>query len=507
MNQYPCGHCGLPRSGTRVRCACIPPRVWESPEARAAIARRDLGALLRVLREKTTLSQIALAQMTGASQATISKLLNGQAGFRRSERIALALEGLGAPTVQATEANPPGPVPVAAASFPPTLPEFLRQVVALWASDLQAHTPPESGPSLDHLKSVALAWLAARPEPLLPRNHGSNNQVSDTDIAAIDRTCVLFTELDDEFGGAHARTSAVQYLHSEIGPLLQSDYTTERGKRLFGAVARFTAQTGAMAEDAGIHHLARQYFLQSLTFAHLGSDRLMAAHALILLSHHANLLGQFGHALDLARIATVGAVDEATPAARAMLAAGRARALASLGDEPACARALHEMEEALQHTGHRGDPEWMAYFDASEADLQIAHCCHDLGQGRRAIEHARRFLATAPRSRRRNRTIAGLLHASAHLRTAEAAPEAASALARTTIQRAGHLRSARVRVRLTRLRADLQPYAANRSVEELENFLAEAPLARDIRGRINSRPDERNRPNRAGNIPSKATAR
>ncbi|WP_017608839.1 hypothetical protein [Nocardiopsis xinjiangensis] len=331
--------------------------------------------------------------------------------------------------------------------------------------------------------------------------------MSDTDIAAIDRTCVLFAELDDEFGGAHARTSAVQYLHSEIGPLLQSDYTAKRGQRLFGAVARFTAQAGAMAEDAALHHLARHYFLQSLTFAHLGSDRLLAAHALILLSHHANLLGQYGHALELACIATVGTRGEATPAVRTRLAAARARALASLGEEAACARALHEMEEALQHTGHRGDPEWMAYFDASEADLQIAHCCHDLGQGRRAVEHARRFLATAPRSRRRNRTIAGLLQAGAQLRTTEADPLAAGALVRTTIQQAGHLYSARVRIRLTRLRADLQPYAANRSVEELENFLAETPLARDIRGRINSRPDERSRPDRVGGIPRRAAAR
>lgn len=472
MSQPPCAHCGLPRSGTRVRCACIPPRVWERPEARAAIARRDLGALLRVLREQTPLSQIALAQMTGASQATISKLLNGQAGFRRNKRIARALKGLGAPTVQVTEADPPGPAPVAAASFPPTLPQLLRQAAALWASDLQAHTPPESGPSLDHLKSVALAWLAAPPESFLPRNHGSNNQVSDTDIAAIDRTCVLFTELDGEFGGAHARTSAVQYLHSEIGPLLQSDYTAKRGQRLFGAVARFTAQTGAMAEDAGLHHLARSYFLQSLIFAHLGSDRLLAAHALIMLSHHANLLGQCGYALDLARIATVGALDEATPAVRTRLAAARARALASLGEETACARVLHEMEEALQHTGHRGDPEWMASFDGSEADLQLAHCFHDLGQGQRAIEHARRFLAAAQRSHRRNRTIAGLLQAGAQLRTTEADPRAASALARTTIQRNGHLRSARVRVHLTRLHADLQPYAANHAVTELEDFLA-----------------------------------
>ncbi|WP_230480339.1 hypothetical protein [Nocardiopsis kunsanensis] len=324
--------------------------------------------------------------------------------------------------------------------------------------------------------------------------------MSETDVAAIGRTCVLFTQLAHEFGGAHARTSAVQYLHSEIGPLLQSDYTAEKGQRLFAACARFTAQTGAMAEDAGAHHLARRYFLQSLTFAHLGSDRLLAAHALILLSHHANLLGQFGHALELARIATAGALDEATPGVRAMLAAGRARALASLSDEHACARALYEMEEALQHTERQGGPEWITSFAGSEAALQLAHCFHDLGQGRRAIEHTRRFLSTAPRSHRRSRTIAGLLQASAHLRTTDADPETASAVARTTIQRAGHLRSARVRVCLTRLRTDLQPYAANHAAKELEEFLAEALLARDIRGRVNSRPAERSRSNRAGNI-------
>lgn len=120
----------------------------------------------------------------------------------------------------------------------------------------------------------------------------------------------------------------------------------------------------------------------------------------------------------------------------------------------------------------------MSYFDASEVADELAHCQHDLSHGADAIEHAYHSKMMAPSHLRRSRTFAGLIQASAHLRTANADPDAACALARTAIVEAGHLRSARVRTYITRLRSDLAPYAALRSVREFEEFLVEAPLVK-----------------------------
>ena len=468
-----CAHCGRPRSGTRVRCACVPAHVWSLAEAQAAVGARDVGGLLTVLREHTALSQTALARMSGLSQSTVSKLLSGQVDLQHRGRIDAALAGLGAP---AGEKNRPAPSTERHALLGAS-DSVLRHAGLLWKSDLDDAQPKAPGMTPEQLSTASLRWLVNQPVTPAERRPQTDREVTEAHVHAIARTCDIFTALDHEFGGGHARMAAVQYLHSEVAPLLIGQYTLEVGRNLYAASARFTAKVGAMAYDAGLHPLARHYFVHSLSLANLGADRLLGAKALALLSHQANLLGQASTALDLARTAQAGTVETATPAIRAMLAAMEARALATLGDETACTRALHRMEEAFHHTGVE-DPVWMSYFDASEVADEIAHCQHDLNHGGAAIDHAYRSKMMAPPNLRRSRTFAGLIQASAHLRTANADPDAACALARTAVVEAGHLRSARVRTYITRLRSDLAPYAALRSVREFEEFLAEAPLVR-----------------------------
>lgn len=98
-----CGHCRGSRedhAGSR-RCRCIPDRVWEVPEIAAAVLAGDAAAVIRNLRHHpdTKLSQTALANMTGLSQATISRASNGiPIKDQRKERQALA--GLGANTIR-----------------------------------------------------------------------------------------------------------------------------------------------------------------------------------------------------------------------------------------------------------------------------------------------------------------------------------------------------------------------------------------------------------------------
>ncbi|WP_306370110.1 hypothetical protein [Nocardiopsis sp. CC223A] len=328
------------------------------------------------------------------------------------------------------------------------------------------------------MSTPLLRWLVAPPTTLTTHSSQAVPEVTEDDINAIRRACDLFEALDHEFGGGHARTAAVQYLHTEVTPLLRGRFAPETGRSLFAASARFAAKVGAMAYDAGLHDLGRRYFLQSLNLAHLGNDRLLGAKSLALLSHQANFLGRFRSAVDLARTAKTGAAHHATPAVRAMLAAMEARGLASLGDDHACTRALDEMEQAFHQIDPMTEPAWMGYFDASEAADESAHCAHDLGHGIRAIDHAHRSITLAPKGFRRSRTFAGLIQASAYLKQADADPEAACALARTAITQAGTLRSARVRTYITRLRSDLEPYASSRHVRELDEFLADAPLVR-----------------------------
>lgn len=478
-----CGNCGRDRDGPREVCECIPSWVWRDPEMVAAVRERDAQRVVQLLRRWVkNLSQEALARMCGVAASTITRAEAGR-GLTDRRRAYEALQGLGAPL------NLPGSASTVRSSVPASrhgdvtaelFIESQREAVAqannLWDSDLGGHLHEHSlRTPIDQLSTPLLRWLVAPPS-VLEASPDSQVTVSQDDVHAITRACDLFETLDHEFGGGHARAAAVQYLSSEIAPLLRGRFTSMVGRALFSASARFAAKTGAMAYDAGLHDLGRRYFFQSLNLAHLGADRLFGAKTLALLSHQANFLGDFRSAVDLARTARSGVGSQATPKVQAMLAAMEARGLASLGEERACTRALAEMEGAFMRTDAEQEPSWMGYFDGSEVADEFAHCFHDLGQGALAIEHAQRSVALALASFRRSRTFAGLVQAGAHLLEKTRDLEAACALAEQTIASASRLRSARVRSYITRFQEGLEPYADACSVREFREGLADAPL-------------------------------
>ncbi|MFD6097578.1 helix-turn-helix domain-containing protein [Nocardiopsis flavescens] len=461
------------------------------PEMRRAWGERDASTIIRLVRWNTDLSLTALVKLTGLAQSTLSDIISGKRELKNLDKINAALEGLGANASHHALAGPStssstpssGPQLAAIASpdelFTESVSDTIRNIGRLWKADLGNRVPEDTlRIPPDQLSTPLLRWLVAPSVTLASERPSSKPQVTEGDVHAIGQACDLFEALDHEFGGGHARTTAVQYLNSEIGPLLRGGFDPALGKSLFSATARFAAKVGAMAYDAGLHHMARRYFLQSLNLAHLGSDRLLGAKALGLLSHQANFLGDFRSSVDLARTAKIGAAHHTTPAIRAMLSAMEARGLASLGEEKACTRVLDDMEAAFNDIDPAMEPAWMSYFDGSEMADEFAHCFHDLGYGKRAITHAQQSLDLAPAGFRRSRTFAGLIQAGAHLKQPDIDLDAACTLARTAITEAGHLRSARVRTYIARLRVELKPYSEDRTVREFEDFLVDAPLLR-----------------------------
>lgn len=76
------------------------------------------------------------------------------------------------------------------------------------------------------------------------------------DVAAIKTTADVFAQLDDQFGGDHARRSVIQYLNNDVAPLLRGRYTEQVGRALFSTVAEATLLAGWMSYDACHHGLA-----------------------------------------------------------------------------------------------------------------------------------------------------------------------------------------------------------------------------------------------------------
>jgi transcriptional regulator with XRE-family HTH domain len=450
----------------------------------AAVRERDAQRVIQFLRRRVKpLSQEALARMCGVAQSTVARAETGT-GLSDRRKAVEALRGLGAPLGAPPPAAPAAQVGLAVHApsdselFTESAREAARRAEILWETDLARRVPDSwLGERAEQLSTPLLRWLVA-PPALIETEPDAQLNVTEDDVHAISRACDLFETLDHEFGGGHARTAAVQYLSSEVAPLLRGRFTSRVGRELFSASARFAAKTGAMAYDAGLHALGRRYFLQSLNLAHLGSNRLLGAKALALLSHQANFLGDFRSAVDLARTAKTGTGAQATPAVQAMLAAMEARGLASLGEERACTRALTEMEDAVARIDTEHEPAWMGYFDASEMADEFAHCFHDLGRGPQAVAHAQKSVELAPASFRRSRTFAGLICAGGHLMGPAQDLEAACAVGQQAIAGASRLRSARVHSYIVHFQGKLEPFARTRPVREFREFLADSPLAR-----------------------------
>src|SRR5690606_38426715 len=149
-----------------------------------------------------------------------------------------------------------------------------------------------------------------------------------------------FAQLDDRFGGDHARHALIQYLSRDVAPLLTGQYKESVGRALFSTVAEATLLAAWMSYDACHHGLAQRYFLQALRLAQDGDDRRLAGSILSAMSHQATFLGHYAQAATLARAARMGISGVATPTLMAQFHAMEARALACTGDTRACEQAL-----------------------------------------------------------------------------------------------------------------------------------------------------------------------
>jgi tetratricopeptide (TPR) repeat protein len=207
-------------------------------------------------------------------------------------------------------------------------------------------------------------------------------------VARVRASTELFAELDNRFGGAHARRSLIHFLDRDAAGLLTGHYSDETGRELFDAVAEASLLAAWTSYDCGLHGLAQRYFVQALRLAQSAADRRLACSVMSAMSHQATYLGHLPEAVNLARAAREGLRDQATPALTAQFLTMEARALASSGDTHGCHTALAAVERAFHVPEPGVDPEFISYFNEAELAAETAHCFRDLGDAREAARRA-----------------------------------------------------------------------------------------------------------------------
>ncbi|WP_329056553.1 hypothetical protein OG511_02670 [Streptomyces sp. NBC_01453] len=335
-------------------------------------------------------------------------------------------------------------------SYPASPDDAIEAVGQLWRADLNRYEPLlQADPSEPAWNEASLRWLVA-PEPSVPRQRQDGIRVGLGDVAAIKTTADMFAELDDRFGGDHARHAAIQYLSTEVAPLLRGQYTEQVGRALLSTTAEATLLAGWMSYDACRHGLAQRYFLQALRLAQDANERRLAGSILSAMSHQATFLGRYTQAATLARAALMGISPVATPTLRAQFHAMEARALARTGDVRACEAALSAATKALEGRNTDDEPEWISYFDEAELAAEAAHCFRDVNSARQAVAHAENAMSG---SHVRSDFFATMVLADAHLRAGDV--EEACRVAVDALDLGEQLKSARCVSYLAEFRQNL----------------------------------------------------
>ncbi|MEU9504490.1 tetratricopeptide repeat protein [Streptomyces sp. NPDC048196] len=184
------------------------------------------------------------------------------------------------------------------------------------------------------------------------------------------------SELDDQFGGRHARPMAAAFLVNTVAPYLRAEASESVRKEMMSAAADLCYLTGYMAVDEGIHGLAQRYYLKALELAGAAEDHLTYCTTLRGMSVQAVDLRHGRQAKRLAD-AAAAASPQAGPRMRAFLAGQQAHASAQIGEHGDALTYLREAEVAMDKAECRGKA--FGSYDPAALNYHISQVRYELG--------------------------------------------------------------------------------------------------------------------------------
>jgi tetratricopeptide (TPR) repeat protein len=191
------------------------------------------------------------------------------------------------------------------------------------------------------------------------------------------------SELDDEFGGRHARPMAASFMVNTVAPYLRANAPEDVRRAMLSAASDLLYLTGYMAVDEGLHGLAQRYYVKALELAGAAEDHLTYCTTLRGMSVRAVDLRHGAKAMELADAASA-ASPKAGPRMRAFLAGQQAHAAAQTGDRTGALRYIRETETAMDRAESRDKA--FGSYDPSSLNYHISQVRYELGDKTGAVE-------------------------------------------------------------------------------------------------------------------------
>ncbi|QEV10023.1 helix-turn-helix domain-containing protein [Streptomyces hirsutus] len=449
----------------------VPDRAWRDEAVHRALAAWDFGELLRLVRKRSGLSQMAVRELTALPQSFISGLERGQKQIGSPATLLDLLNGLGLPS----DLQPLLLTPLRGAAPKPGH-NLSAEAVLPWTADRMVTslevaiggTTMKRRRVLTALSGAALTQYvlqsAIAPAEAVAASSGTTT-VTDALIDSLQSTTDALRQMDATSGSGNLAHTAKTHLRMLLHLLKHGSYKEGYGRRLAAVTADTAAQTGWYTFDSGDHDAAQHLFLGALRAAHASGDSRLRAGALGFLAIHGYSAGDPRDAITAPRTARQAITDHDAPALNAMLLTRQARGHARLREERHALAALAEAEELCARGRGEDDPHWLYWISPGEILGQTGSCYLDLGQPARAAQS----FATARDvlSRDETRTTAQFLSraATAQMRAGDA--DAGCATAHDVLTLAEGIQSARLDDHLHTMLNEARSYGASSTALEL----------------------------------------
>ncbi|MGI8448569.1 MAG: helix-turn-helix domain-containing protein [Streptosporangiaceae bacterium] len=246
-------------------------RVCSRQDVLDACRRHDLGTVIKVLNAHGV-TQGRIAGLTGLAQGHLSEYKTGKRRPKASSTFEDFADGLGMPPAAREALGLASDPPSAAHArghlahkpnqdvglvYPDTPSEAAGNLAVLWRSDLGDVDVLRGQVDPGAWNDASLRWLVSSgPGRQAGSDPATGVRVGMADIDRFRATVAMFTQLDDRFGGGHARAPLVQYLSADAERLLHGRYTDAVGQALFSATAEATLLAAWMSYDSmpGLRH-------------------------------------------------------------------------------------------------------------------------------------------------------------------------------------------------------------------------------------------------------------
>jgi tetratricopeptide (TPR) repeat protein len=305
----------------------IPAEIWARPDVTRALRQRDIGELLRLLRQWTGLSQTRIAAATGIAQSRLSNYATGQRQITTLSVWERVADGL-------------------------CMPDTARACLGLASHDAATHVAPPAATQPEQ-------------ETELLRRIAVASHIDATVIGALQHETDAIRLLDRRLGAPAVAAKLGTHIR-QLDTALRHSLRPGQRQPLAAVTADACALAGWQAIDMRRLPEAWTYFENAIAAAREAADMSLLAFAA---GEQAYVLADLGHPRDA--LAMVQAARQETRARipyqiQTWLHAAEGEMAAAAGQETACRHALDQAADAISH-GPSGED--LPYLALNKAHL------------------------------------------------------------------------------------------------------------------------------------------